>query len=85
VPAAEPLVFANVTPEQYARLTQKATAAGINMSGESGTTSSFGVELSWNYNAAAQQLNIQCLKTPFFMTPEEVNAKIQKLVKETVE
>ena len=40
---AEPLVFSDITPEQYARLTQKATAAGISMSGDSGTASSFGV------------------------------------------
>jgi hypothetical protein len=84
VPSAEPLVFANITPEQYARLTQKANAAGISMSGDSGTASSFGVEVSWNYSAAAQQLTLQVLNTPFFMGPDAVNAQIQKLVKETV-
>jgi len=84
MPSAEPLVFSSITPQQFAQLTQKATAAGINMNGDSGTASSFGVEVSWNYSASAQQLTIQCLSTPFFMTPETVNSQIQKLVKETV-
>lgn len=84
MPAAQPLVFSNITPEQYARLVQKATASGIAMSGDSGTASSFGVEVSWNYSPAAGQLTLQVLKTPFFMGPEAVNERIQKLVQETV-
>ena len=81
---AEPLVFSSITPNQFARLTQKASAAGISMSGDSGTASSFGVEVSWNYSAAARQLTLQVLKTPFFMGTEAVNAKIEALVRETV-
>lgn len=84
MPSTAPLVFSPITPEQFALLTQKASAAGIPMSGDSGTASSFGVEVSWNYSAAALQLSLQVLKTPFFMGPEAVNAKIQELVKETV-
>ena len=82
--SATPLVFSPITAGQLALLTQKANAAGIPMSGDSGTASSFGVEVSWNYSAAVRQLTLQVLKTPFFMGPEAVNAKTQKLVEETV-
>jgi len=54
------------------------------MSGDSGTASSFGIEVSWIYSAPAQQLTLQVLNTPFFMGPEAVNERIKQLVKETV-
>jgi hypothetical protein len=83
VPPSAPQVFSNINPEKYAALTQKANAAGINMSGNSGTASKFGVEVSWSYSSQACELTIQCLNTPFFMSPATVNAKIKALVEQT--
>jgi hypothetical protein len=79
-----PQVFSGITPEQYAKLSAKAQAAGIDMRGSSGTASKFGVEMAWNYSAAAQELTVHCLRTPFFVKADDVNAKIQALVKETL-
>jgi hypothetical protein len=79
-----PQVFSGITPEQYARLIQKAQAAGIDIKGSSGTASKFGVEVSWNYSTETRELAFQCLHSPFFMKPEEVHAKIQALVKESL-
>jgi hypothetical protein len=79
-----PQVFSGITPENYATLIRKAQSAGLNLTGNSGKATKFGVEMSWNYSAEAQQLTIQCLATPFFVKPEQVNAKIQELVKETL-
>jgi hypothetical protein len=81
---SEPLVFSGITPENYATLIQKAQAAGLNLTGDSGKATKFGVEVSWNYSAEEQQLTIQCLGTPFFVKPDQVNAKIQAIVKETL-
>ena len=81
---AAPQVFSNITPEQYTKLASKAQAAGIDMSGNTGTASKFGVEVAWNYSAATQELTLHCLRTPFFVKAEDVNAKIQALVKETL-
>jgi hypothetical protein len=79
-----PQVFSGITPEQYASLLQKAQAAGISLSGNSGTASKFGVEVAWNYSQDTQELTFQCLRTPFFMKPDDVNAKIEALVKESL-
>lgn len=79
-----PQVFSGISPAQFATLTVKAKAAGIDLGGNSGTASKFGVGVSWNYSPEAQQLTLQCLSTPFFVKPEEVNAKIQALVKESL-
>jgi hypothetical protein len=42
-----PQVFSGIAPGQYARLIEKAKAAGIDLSGNSGTATKFGVEVSW--------------------------------------
>ncbi len=79
-----PQVFPGITPEQYAKLMARAQSAGLNLSGNSGTATKFGVEVTWNYSPEAQELTLQCLRTPIFVKPEAVNAKIQALVKETL-
>ena len=76
-----PQVFSAITPKRYATLLMKARASGISLSGNSGTASKFGVEVAWNYDPAAQRLTFQCLSTPFFMKPEDVNAQIEAMVK----
>jgi hypothetical protein len=77
-------VFRGITSAQYASLLQKAQANGFDLSGNSGTASKFGVEVAWNYSQAAKELTFQCLRTPFFMKPADVNAKIEALVKESL-
>ena len=79
-----PQVFSGITPENYATLIKKAQAAGLSLTGNSGTASKFGVEVAWNYSPESLELIIQCLGTPFYVKPEQVNAKIQALVKETL-
>ncbi len=79
-----PQIFSPVTPEQFAKLIAKAQAAGIFLSGNSGTASELGVEVAWNYSPDQQKLTLQCLKTPFFVSAEEVDAKLKSLVKDSL-
>lgn len=82
--ASQPLTFSSITPQQFSTLTAKAQAAGIALQGNSGSAAKFGVQVAWNYDPETQKLTLQCLSTPFFVKPEDVNAKIQQLVKETL-
>ncbi len=79
-----PQVFNGITPAHYAILTEKAKAAGIELSGPSGTANSFGVKVAWNYSAESETLTLQCMSTPFFIQPADVDAKIQHLVKQAL-
>ena len=79
-----PHVFNGVTPEQFDRLVEKAKEAGIDIAGPSGVASKFGVEISWNYAADTQELTLQCLKVPFFMSVADVDAKIDSLVQQSL-
>jgi len=49
-----------------------------------GTESKFGVEVAWNYSPSTEEPTFECLKTPFIVKPDAVNAKIRALVKETL-
>jgi hypothetical protein len=84
MPPIAPLVFPAITPAQFATLIAKAREAGINLDGNSGTASKYGVEVTWNYVPDSQQLTFQCLKTPFFVNAADVHAKIQTLVQQTL-
>ena len=79
-----PQVFTGVTPEQYARLAERARGAGIDLDGNNGTASKFGVEVRWNYEPENQRLTIQVLKTPFFLNAADVDGRIQTLVQESL-
>jgi len=79
-----PQLFKGVTPDQYARLVHKAKGAGIDLNGDAGTASKFGVEVGWNYSRASQELTLQTLKTPFFMSAADVDARILSLVRESL-
>jgi hypothetical protein len=82
---SEPQIFSGITPENYATLIQKAQSAGLNLTGNSGKATKFGVELSWSYSPERLELTIQCLGTPLFVKPEQVNAKIQALMKQALD
>lgn len=79
-----PQVFYGITPDAYARLIQKANASGVALSGNSGTASKYGVEVAWNYSPELQQLTLQCLKSSMFFRTQDVEGKLQSLVKEVL-
>lgn len=75
-------IFTGITPDQYAQLTEKARANGIDMSGNSGTATKFGVEMTWTYAPELQQLTVQCLRTPIFISAASVYAKLEALAQQ---
>lgn len=79
-----PLAFSGIAPEQFAALCAKAKAAGIELDGNSGTASKYGVEVRWDYSPAARQLALEVLKTPFFVGAADVYAKLQSLVEQSL-
>ena len=82
--ASAPQVFTGITLDGYARLADKARGAGIDINGNSGRASKFGVEVAWNYSPEAQELTLQCLRAPFFMSPADVDKRMQTLVKQSL-
>jgi hypothetical protein len=78
-----PRTFSGITPDQYAQLIVKAKASGLELSGNSGTASKFGVEVHWNYSPESQQLTVHCPCTPMFVSAATVYRRLQALVEES--
>jgi len=72
-----------VSPARFEELAQRARAAGIPLDGNSGSATKFGIEVAWNYSPETQELTIQCLRTPFFLKFDDVDAKIRELVQQS--
>ncbi len=79
-----PQTFKGITPEKYALLTGKAKGAGLEMEGNNGVASKFGVEIQWSYTPETEELTLQCLRHPFFVSAEDVDTKMRDLVRQTL-
>ncbi len=79
-----PQTYKGITPDQYAKLAEKARGAGIEMQGNSGSASKFGVEVEWKYVPETQELTLQCLKAPIFLKAADVDAKLREMVRQTL-
>lgn len=84
VAKGKPQIFPNIVPAQWAKLLQKANAAGMQMSGNMGRATRMGVEVAWNYSEPLQRLELTCLRSPFFMSADDVNEKLRGMVNETL-
>jgi hypothetical protein len=81
---SEPQRFSGITPPQYAKLAEKAKAAGVDISGNRGRASKMGVEVEWDYCSDKQELVLTCLRAPFFVSPSTINTKLHALVAEAL-
>lgn len=72
--------FSNITLDRFNCLVTKAKAAGINISGYSGSVSQDGITIAWTFEPTANTLSIQCTSAPFFVPCGTVNSKIHDLV-----
>jgi hypothetical protein len=73
--------FSNITQSQFEAITRKAsTLAGAPINGPSGSCSSAGFTVVWDYDPAAQTLVIQCTDSPFLVTCGSINQRIHDLV-----
>ena len=74
-------VFSNISPQVFACLVDRAKVAGIDITGNSGTTPPHsGVSVAWEYDPASETLSIQCLSLPFLVSCGAANSQIHNLV-----
>jgi hypothetical protein len=75
------MTFSDLTPEKYAALAETAKARGLDISAPAGETTYQGFEFTWNYDAAAQALTLQCTAKPFFVPCSMIEQKIRELIR----
>jgi hypothetical protein len=71
--------FNNVSPAAWQCVKQAAAEYGVN-GADSGQQTVSGFTVAWNYSAATQTLEIQCLDSPFFVSCSTINAHIHDAV-----
>lgn len=72
-----PMTFDGLTPDRYAQLLLKAAAQGLPITGDSGSTTYQGIDVTWGYDPAAQTLTIECTNKPFFVPCSMIEQKIR--------
>lgn len=78
----EALVVEGVSTTRYAQLVERAKAAGIDIEGNSGTAQKYGAAIAYNYQPETQVLRLECTKTPFFLSKNEIYARLRSLLSE---
>jgi hypothetical protein len=70
------LTFRGITCSVFARLRKKATQNGISIARPAGEAVKDGVRIQWKYDPEAELLEVECVKTPFWIDAARVNRKL---------
>jgi hypothetical protein len=77
--------FNNVTQAAW-QSAKEAVAAkfGVQITTDSGSVSSGGFTVHWNFDAPTRTLSIQCTDSPFFISCSTINSEIHEMVEATL-
>ena len=74
------IAVSGITPEKYQSLLATAKAQGLDLTGETGTTTFQGLDFTWTYDAAQGTLTIQCTGKPIFVPCSMIESRIRSLI-----
>jgi hypothetical protein len=74
------IVATGITPEKYQSLVATAKAQGLDLTGETGSTTFQGMNFTWTYDAAGECLTIQCTEKPIFVPCSMIESRIRSLL-----
>jgi hypothetical protein len=83
--ACSMLTFTNVAQAAWDNLKQIGTNYGVPITSDAGSVSKDGFTVTWNYNAAAQTLAIQCTESPLLVSCSEINSQINNHIEGILE
>lgn len=72
------LLFRGITSELFARLRRKAAKHGIPVRHRRGEALRNGVVIQWNYDPTAELLEVECVRTPFWIAPDTIKCKLSE-------
>lgn len=70
------LSFRGITRAVFARLRKKAAQNGIPIARQAGEAAKDGVKIRWNYDPDSELLEVECVKTPFWIDAARVNQRL---------
>lgn len=73
---ASRLSFRGITRAVFVRLRRKAAKHGIRVLHPRGEAVRNGVTIHWDYDPAAEVLEVECVRAPFWIAPATINSKL---------
>ena len=74
------IVLSEITADKYQSLLATAKAQGLDLTGETGSTTFQGMDFTWTYDLAAQSLAIQCTNKPIFVPCSMIESRLRALI-----
>jgi hypothetical protein len=79
------VTFRGITRTIFARLRKQAMQNGIPIGRPAGEAVQDGVRIQWKYDPDAEMLEVECVKTPFWIDAARVNQRLSLEVQATLE
>lgn len=74
------IVLTEITAEKYQSLLATAKSQGLDLTGETGSTTFQGMDFTWTYDSAGHCLTIQCTNKPIFVPCSMIESRIRALI-----
>ena len=79
------LSFQGITCAVFARLRRKAARSGITVLHSRGEAVRDGIRIRWEYDAAAEVLEVECVRAPFWIDRAAINCKLSHEIESELE
>jgi hypothetical protein len=79
------LTFRGITRAIYKRLRKKAVKNGIPIGSQAGEAVTGGIVIEWKYDPAAQLLEVECVRSPFWIDTARVNRKLSEEIESAMD
>ena len=70
------LSFRGITRAVFARLRRKAAKSGITVVNPRGEAVRDGVRIEWEYDAATEVLDVECVRAPFWIDRATIHGRL---------
>lgn len=72
------LLFRGITRAVFTRLRRKATRSGLTVLEPRGEAVRDGVRIHWEYDEAAEKLEVECVRAPFWMDRSAIESRLSR-------
>jgi hypothetical protein len=78
------LTFRGITRAVFARFRKKAMQNGVRIARPPGEAVKVGIRIQWKYASDAELLEVECVKTPFWINAARVNQRLSLEIQATL-
>lgn len=73
------LILDNISPEHFLNIQKNiGNSLGMTLTGNSGTVSEYGIEVTWSYDLTNQKVTLTNTKKPWYISEDLVMSKLKE-------